>query len=66
MLTPHSSRSWFTTFLKKKNLDFKEDNRASLVVKNLPANAGDMGLITDPGRSHMSWSLCTATIEPVL
>ena len=23
------------------------------VVKNLPANAGDMGLILDPGRSHM-------------
>ena len=22
------------------------------VVKNLPANAGDMGLIPDPGRSH--------------
>ena len=23
------------------------------VVKNLPANAGDMGLIPDPGRSHV-------------
>ena len=23
------------------------------VVKNLPANAGDMGLIPGPGRSHM-------------
>ena len=23
------------------------------VVKNLPANAGDMGSIPDPGRSHM-------------
>ena len=23
------------------------------VVKNLPANAGDMGLIPAPGRSHM-------------
>ena len=23
------------------------------VVKNLPANAGDTGLIPDPGRSHV-------------
>ena len=26
------------------------------VVKNLPANAGHMGLIPDPGRSHISQS----------
>ena len=26
------------------------------VVKNLPDNAGDEGLIPDPGRSHMCWS----------
>ena len=26
------------------------------VVKNLPANAGDMGSIPDPGRFHMPWS----------
>ena len=26
------------------------------MVKNLPANAGDMGLIPGPGRSHMPWS----------
>ena len=25
-------------------------------VKNLPANAGDKGLIPDLGRSHMLWS----------
>ena len=25
-------------------------------VKNLPANAGDMGLIPDAGGSHMAWS----------
>ena len=25
-------------------------------VKNPPANAGDMGLIPGPGRSHMPWS----------
>ena len=26
------------------------------VVKNPPANAGDMGSIPGPGRSHMTWS----------
>ena len=26
------------------------------MVKNLPANAGDTGLIPGPGRSHMPWS----------
>ena len=26
---------------------------AGTVVKNLPANAGDMGSIPGPGRSHM-------------
>ena len=26
------------------------------VVKNLPASAGDMGLILDAGRSRMPWS----------
>ena len=25
------------------------------VVKNLPANAGDMGSISGPGRSHTLW-----------
>ena len=26
------------------------------VVRKLPANAGDMGLVPGPGRSHMPWS----------
>ena len=26
------------------------------MVKNLPANAGDMGSSPGPGRSHMPWS----------
>ena len=26
------------------------------VVKNPPANAGDVGSSPDPGRSHMPWS----------
>ena len=29
------------------------DFPGSAVVKNPPVNAGDMGLIPDPGRSHM-------------
>ena len=46
------------------------------VVKNLPANAGDTGLIPDLGRSHMLWnysahvprllSLCSRAQEPQL
>ena len=44
-----------------------------LVVKNLPANAGDMGSIPGPGRSHMPQSnqihtqqqLSLSTLDPV-
>ena len=45
------------------------------MVKNLPANAGDMGSIPGLGRSHVPWgnkgcvpqlSLYTTTTEPVL
>lgn len=37
----------------------------SLVDKNLPANAGDTGLISGPGRFHMlQLSLCSPTAEP--
>ena len=38
------------------------------MVKNLPAKAGDTGLIPDPGRSHMEELLrpSATTIEPVL
>ena len=31
----------------------KQGFRGGTVVKNPPANAGDMGLIPGPGRSHM-------------
>ena len=34
---------------KKRSRDFP----GGAVVKNLPANAGDMGSIPGPGRSHM-------------
>ena len=32
---------------------FGEIHFGGSVVKNLPASAGDMGLIADPGRSHV-------------
>ena len=32
------------------------DFPSGTVDKNLPANAGDMGLILGPGRFHMLWS----------
>ena len=38
--------------LKLRERDFP----GGTVVKNPPANAGDMGLIPGPGRSHMPWS----------
>ena len=42
---------------------------AALVVKNLPANAGDTGSVLDRGRSHTPWSnkapLSATAIEPV-
>ena len=39
------------------------------VVKNLPANAGDIGLIPDPGRfpyATEQLSPCDRAVEPVL
>ena len=46
----------------KRNAVGREEVKLSLldfsggpVVKNLPSNAGDMGLIPGPGRSHMPW-----------
>ena len=33
----------------QNNMDFP----GSLVIKNMPANAGDMGSIPGPGRYHM-------------
>ena len=35
-------------------------------VKNLLANAGDTGLISELGRSHMLLSMCYTISEPVL
>ena len=58
-------------FLWKMSL---EDFPGDLVVKNLPVNAGDMGLIPGLGRSHMPWDneahvpqlLSPPALEPVL
>ena len=36
------------------------------VVKNLPASAGHAGVIPAMGRSHMLWSPCATTAEPML
>ena len=50
-----------TTINKTKSFGFKkktlfQDFPGGLVVRNLPANAGDTGLISGPGRSHMPQS----------
>jgi len=45
--------------VKKRRRRRKEMARGflgGLVIKNLPANSGNMGLIPGPGRSHMPWS----------
>ena len=39
------------TVVESLGLDFP----GGPVVKNPPANAGDTGLISGPGRSHMPW-----------
>ena len=50
-------------FLKEICMKLKKERERNIygfpggsVVKNLPASAGDMGLIPDPGRSHMLWN----------
>ena len=43
---------WCWSCIKKDEQDFP----GGTVVKNPPANAGDMGLIPGPGRSHVLWS----------
>ena len=47
-----NQKTTIDTHKKKKSRDFP----GGTVVKNLPANAGDVGLIPGPGRSHMPWS----------
>ena len=51
-----------TTLIKRKentNWQYRHkrgDFPCGPVGKNLPCNAGDMGLIPSPGRSHIPWS----------
>ena len=46
----------------------ERSSRASLVapVKSPPAETGDPGSPPDLGRSHLPWSSCISTVEPVL
>ena len=48
------SNSPSTSFNIKKY--YARDFPGGSVVKNPPANAGDMGSSPGPGRSHMLWS----------
>ena len=41
---------------QKLNQKFVQDFSGDSLVKNPPANAGDIGLISDPRRSHMARS----------
>ena len=45
-----------TKQIKKKYQKIKRGFPGGTVVKNLPAKAGDVGSIPDPGKSHMLWS----------
>ena len=45
-------QNWVRIRYKKRGEDFP----GATVDKNLPANAGDMGSIPGPGRSHMPQS----------
>ena len=47
-----ASHVQFFSSIKSKLRDFP----GGAVVKNPPANAGDMGSSPGPGRSHMPWS----------
>ena len=66
----HFSRVWWWVKPQISALGFP----GSLVVKNLPANAGDSSLSPHPGRFHIPWSssacatqllsLCAAPLKP--
>ena len=49
---------WVKEEIRRVNLKYFEmrDFPGGAVVKNPPANAGDMGSSPGPGRSHMPWS----------
>ena len=47
---------WIKECNGKYKIRKKQGIPGGSVLKNLPANAGDMGLILGPGRPHMPWS----------
>ena len=49
----NSNSNNFVIIYFDKNCHYKS---GGTVVKNPPANAGDMGSIPGPGKSHMPWS----------
>ena len=49
---PFKRQIFLRLILKAKDRGFPSGS----VVKNLSANGGDRGLISDPGRSHMPWN----------
>ena len=53
--TIHNSQDIETTLWWMDKEDVVQDFPGGLVVKNLPANAGDMGSIPVPGRFHKPW-----------
>ena len=46
----------YQEYIENSQNSVRGDFPGGTVVKNLPANAGNMGSIPGPGRSHMQWS----------
>ena len=61
MITACTSFSPIPGYLSKRRKDILRNVKTKgfpggSMAKNPPANAGDMGLIPDAGRSHRPWS----------
>ena len=52
----HNDDVCLSSSLEKLDFRMKEDFPGGIVDKNLPATAGDKGLIPGPGRCHMPCS----------
>ena len=51
------NKVWYLQKMEYRSvLKINEHFPSGTVVKNLPANAGDMGSTPGPGRPRMSWS----------
>ena len=57
---PHGPISFFLEIFSKHKRNFlnqlSRDFPGGPVMKNQPLNAGNMGSIPDPGRSHLPWN----------